>query len=245
MLFYRTFGSPHKQSIVFIHGFLGSSLDFIPLIKKLQEDYFCLAIDLPAHGQSPYLANTLSAVQKTIESFQTTPFLVGYSLGGRIALHLDQKTNLPIRGTFILSSHIGLECPMQKKTRLARDLLWIEKLKTLPSKEFLQAWYEQSTFSSLQKKPNLLKKIIENRLFNNPLELALILEELSLAKQPLLNTFSSPTYFLYGNEDLKIKDLYSNFPPHILRKEIEQAGHTVHLENPIACIEAIQDWLST
>ncbi len=243
MLFYRTFGSPLKQSIVFIHGFLGSSMDFIPLIKELQKDYFCLALDLPAHGLSPWRPDTLLAVQKTIESFQTSPFLVGYSLGGRIALHLSQKTNLPIKGSVILSSHLGLECPLEKKARLDSDLLWSEKLKILSPKAFLQAWYDQKTFSSLQKKPYLLESLIQKRLFNNPQELSLVLEEMSLAKQPLLNTFSSSTYFLYGEEDVKIKDLYSNLLLHTLRKEIQQAGHIVHLENPVACIKAIQDWI--
>ena len=242
MLFYRTYGSPDKQPIVFLHGFLGSSLDFIPLIEELQKEYFCLSLDLPAHGLSSYFPNTLLTVQKAIESLKIKPFLLGYSLGGRIALHLSQKTSLPVKGTLIISSHIGLTHPSQKKIRLELDLLWSQKLNTLSSQEFLQTWYEQPTFSSLQKKPHLLKNLIEERLFTNPKELSLILEEMSLAKQPLLNTFSSPTHFLYGEEDVKIKDLYTILPPS-LKTEIKNAGHTLHLENPSDCLKAIQHWI--
>ncbi|MES2200254.1 MAG: alpha/beta fold hydrolase, partial [Chlamydiota bacterium] len=240
MLSYRTFGNPDKQSIVFLHGFLGSRLDFTPLIKELQKDYFCLAIDLPAHGLSSYFQDTLLVTQKTIESFQIKPFLVGYSLGGRVALHLSQKTNLSLKGTIILSSHIGLTCPLQKKTRLDHDLLWAEKLTTLPPQDFLKDWYNQATFSSLHKNTKLLKRLMQQRLFTNPKELSLVLEEMSLAKQPLLDSFSSPTYFLYGEEDVKIKELYKTLLAHIPRIEIKKAGHTVHLENPKACILAIQ-----
>jgi 2-succinyl-6-hydroxy-2,4-cyclohexadiene-1-carboxylate synthase len=177
-------------------------------------------------------------VQQTIESFKVKPFLIGYSLGGRIALYLSQKTDLSLKGTIILSSHIGLSCPMQKEARLEEDLLWSKKLRTLSPEVFLQDWYKQKTFASLQKKPHLLQKLLTERHFSNPLELACMLEEMSLAKQPLLNTFFSPTYFLYGEKDIKIKDLYSALPcPKI---EIPKAGHIVHLENPKACIKAIK-----
>lgn len=242
MLFYRTFGNSNNQPLIFLHGFLGSSLDFHILTQELQKEYFCICLDLPGHGNSAYQTNTLLEVQKTIESLKITPFLIGYSLGGRIALYLSQKTDLSLKGTIILSSHIGLSCPIQKKARLEKDLLWSQKLKTLSSKEFLQDWYKQTTFVSLQKNLYLLQKLLTERLFTNPLELALVLEEMSLAKQPLLNTFLTPTYFLYGEEDIKIKDLYTTIScPKI---EIPKAGHVVHLENPKACIKAIQHWTS-
>lgn len=244
MLFYRTYGCFDKQPIVFLHGFLGSSLDFTPLIEKLAKDYLCISIDLPAHGLSPYLPGVISAVQKTIESFKITPFLLGYSLGGRIALYLSQKTTLPIKGSIILSSHTGLDCPSQKQSRLIADLAWKKKLETLSSLEFLEEWYKQPVFYSLHKKPLLLKELFQKRLFTNPNELGLVLEEMSLANYPLLNTFSSPTYFLYGEEDYKIKDLYSSFPSHIAKTEIKEAGHTVHLENTEACNDAIQGWIA-
>ncbi len=243
MLSYRAFGNPSNQPLVFLHGFLGSSLDFSPLITSLQEKYFCLALDLPAHGKSPYCVDTLVAVEKTIDSFQIEPFLIGYSLGGRIALHLSQKTKLPIKGSIILSSHVGLECPIQKKARLKQDLLWAQKLKTLIPQDFLKSWYQQATFSSLQKKPLLLEKLLIERLFTNKEELALILEEMTLAKQPLLNSFSTPTHFLCGEDDIKIKDLYTAYD--LPKTEIENAGHVLHLENPTICSKVIQSYLTS
>ena len=227
MLFHRSFGDPKKPLLVFLHGFLGSSLDFMPVIEKCQHDFFCVALDLPGHGASPYTPDILHTVKNTIEAFDKKPILVGYSMGGRLAFSLEKKMNLQ---AFIgISAHTGLPSLSDKLKRKEGDLLIQKQLLELSSKEFLSLWYKQPIFSSLKKDPKKLSSLLEKRRYKNKEELSLVLEKMSLAKQPLYKAFSCPSFFLYGEEDEKYKDLYKDLPS---KKGIPAASHALLEESP-------------
>lgn len=246
MLYFQTRGELTSPPIIFLHGFLGSHADYLPLLEHLKGNYFCSVVDLPAHGKSPYTAGMLTNVQKHIESIyaltKQKPFLVGYSLGGRIALQIAQAPRIPIAGIIAFSAHIGLSSESQRKKRLEADLIWQQRLKTLPKEEFLSLWYAQEPFSSLQQKPHLLQKLYQERDLSNKDDLCLILEEMSLAKQPLLTEFPFPTCLAFGEEDLKYKDLYK--PLWLPKASIPKSGHAVLLENPQACAIAVADFFT-
>jgi 2-succinyl-6-hydroxy-2,4-cyclohexadiene-1-carboxylate synthase len=226
-----------------LHGFLGSHLDFLPLLDDLRS-YHCHLIDLPSHGKSPFISPILATIEEHIHTIIKTlsqkPLLVGYSLGGRIAMQIAEK--LPIKGLFTFSSHIGLQNNTEKEERLDKDRLWQERLTTLSSKDFLTLWYKQAPFASLQRKPELLKNLYETRNLSNPHALSSLLEEIGLAKQPLLSSFPCPTCLAFGEYDVNYKHLYEKFVPSIPQIEIPEAGHSVLIENPSYCAKAIKSF---
>ncbi|MBM3198552.1 MAG: alpha/beta fold hydrolase [Chlamydiae bacterium] len=246
MLYYRSYGSPNsRQAFVFLHGFLGSSLDFLPIVEELQHSFFCLTIDLPSHGHSPaYPRELLSITAKTILALSLPSFLlVGYSLGGRISMQLANR--LKPQKLIILSAHTGLITQEERKQRKQQDDLWQERLRVLSPQEFLSLWYAQAPFQSLHKKQALLHDLYLKRHYTNPHELADLLQEASLSKMPPCLPSSHPIYFLYGEEDLPYRRLYEQnyqrkqvpFPP----RAIPNAGHTLLLENPQDCAKQIKD----
>lgn len=240
MLFYKTFGensAKHPFPLIFIHGFLGSHEDWTPVIAHLSKEHTCIAIDLPAHGRSSHSSNVFAEVEHTLQKWQN-PILVGYSLGGRLSLYYGQKHPKSIKGVIALSAHTGLESEEQRKKRKQQDELWIQRLSALPSEQFLSLWYKQEVFASLQKRPNLLKHLLLTRTYHNPSELGSVLDQVSLAKQPLYANSSYPLSFVYGEEDLPYVKLYAHLPDS-QKKCIASAGHTVHLENPFSCAQAI------
>jgi hypothetical protein len=95
----------------------------------------------------------------------------------------------------------------------------------------------------LQKRPELLKKLLKERSYQSGAELAECLSQVSLSKQPLYDDFRRFMHFLFGEEDKAYVDLYSPIPSS-LKTVIKEAGHAVHLENPKACIEAIEKIIS-
>jgi 2-succinyl-6-hydroxy-2,4-cyclohexadiene-1-carboxylate synthase len=244
MLFHQSFGTPtNAPSLLFLHGFLGSGLDFAPLIESLQKEYHCISIDLPAHGSSGYVPDLFSSLEETIHSLPiSSPLLIGYSLGGRLALSYAHKHRAKVQGVIAISSHFGLKDPLEKKERLTQELLWQERLLTLPPEAFLSLWYKQSIFSSLQENKELLQELLQKRLYKNPEELCSIFAKASLSKQPYFLPCNHPVLFLFGNQDLKYKTLYEVLKPGE-KLEILSAGHTAHLENPKGCIEAIRSFL--
>jgi 2-succinyl-6-hydroxy-2,4-cyclohexadiene-1-carboxylate synthase len=233
-----TYGNPRHPPLIFLHGFLGCKEDWEGMLPFFQERFYCIAIDLPGHGQSPPSQEMLATIKEAIWPLASKPFVIGYSMGGRIALQLqDQFSALAI-----LSAHPGLATQKEKDDRRKIDEEWCEKLLKLPFDAFLGQWYAQPIFQSLSHKPDLLQAILKKRMQQDPHNLAHILRQMSLSNQPQISDFPSPTLFLYGEEDLKYRQLYYKLP-NIAVRCVKGSGHTVHLENAAACAEQIINWI--
>lgn len=99
--------------VVLIHGNSCSSRVFEKLISAFRDRYRLIAVDLPGHGRSdrpldPDTAYTLpgyaQVLHEVVQHLDLGPFaIVGYSLGGNIALQWTQLAEDPIRGIMIVS----------------------------------------------------------------------------------------------------------------------------------------------
>jgi 2-succinyl-6-hydroxy-2,4-cyclohexadiene-1-carboxylate synthase len=187
------------RKLYFLHGFAGDPSDWDGVIQCLPE-YDCIALaypfELPARG-----------------------VLIGYSMGGRIAL----SSPIP---KLILSGHPGLLNEDEKKARHAKEELWIRKLKTISILEFFEEWYAQPLFASL-KRHSSFPAVFERRLKNSPETLINQMEKHSLIHQPTLHRNA---IFIHGEYDTAYKELYNR--AQITSHEIPKAGHACHLENP-------------
>ena len=200
------------KTILFLHGFLGRKEDFDTVIAHLP-GFSCTAIDW---GSVEDVRSAMRRLQPDV--------VVGYSMGGRVALSLKAPSRV------ILSAHIGLSTPGERARRWEEDTQWIERLRTLPIEEFLSLWYAQPLFASLKGRPAPFQKHLDKD------KLAAMLSELSLAKQDRYTDFPN-TFFLCGKKDFKYCSLYRTLP-HL---ELE-GGHALHLENPRGCAEAIANF---
>lgn len=140
-------------------------------------------------------------------------------MGGRIAL----SSSLP---KIVISSHPGLQTEEQKVAQVEKENYWVEKLKSVPLKEFLHEWYSQPIFTSFRTNP-LFPQILERRLKQDPLKLIDQIQAHSLAQQPFM---TQNAYFIHGAYDMAYKDLYKKLD--IPSYEIPKAGHACHIENP-------------
>ncbi len=199
--------------IVFLHGFLGKSEDWLAVVSHLPNP--CIGYDLPGHGDSPFEPD----FSIDLPSFH----LVGYSMGGRIALQKFRNQALSLT---LLSVHPGLKTEKEKRERLKSDAVWTELLLKLPIDEFLFRWYDQPIFKPF--KPDFSMRRIQN------VEgLAKALMHYSLAKQEHFEI----DHGVVGERDVKFRAFYHH---PIL---IPNAGHMVHLENPKAVAEIIRERL--
>jgi len=90
--------------LLFLHGFLGSSEDWIPIMKSLSRSAKCISVDLPGHGKSKiqsrngvnameYVSLSIDVVAAVLSQLidKVAPgkvTLVGYSMGARMALYM-------------------------------------------------------------------------------------------------------------------------------------------------------------
>ncbi len=93
------------QNLVLLHGWAMHSGIFDDLLPSLTKEYRVHCIDLPGHGHSAYhhemnsLQQLVSAVQSHIPS---NAIILGWSLGGQVALHLAQL--MPLRALVLVST---------------------------------------------------------------------------------------------------------------------------------------------
>lgn len=202
--------------LVFLHGFLGTATDWEAVCSFLPSSH-CIGFDLPGHGNSPFL----ESVQIPLERFH----LIGYSMGGRIALSLAAAHPNRIASLTLISTHPGLSSEEEKKKRLEHDSQWAKLLFELSIDEFLLRWYDQSIFKPFVPDLTMRKK-------QNIPALAVSLLHYSLGRQVRMEP--KEALILVGERDQKFRSLYSD--PVV----IPEAGHMVHLENPRAVAREIE-----
>ena len=214
-----------KFIYLFLPGFLGTPEDFTPLLSHLR----CPAKVVPLSLE----------IEEVLLNEPLGTILVGYSMGGRIALQMQARYPQHFPSLILLSSHLGLKTQEERRLQKMREENWLQAMRTLSLDAFISQWYAQPLFSSLKDKPSLFTALVQHRTACNlPLHAALF-EKFRLSNQeeifPLPNT-----WLFYGTKDLKYADLYSNLA--YTKRSVSDAGHAVHLENPASCARYIEEY---
>jgi 2-succinyl-6-hydroxy-2,4-cyclohexadiene-1-carboxylate synthase len=75
------------------------------------------------------------------------PILLGYSMGGRLALHALLEAPDMWRAAVIVSAHTGLADRQSRRIRWLQDDEWARKLRSVSWEVFLKIWNEQAIFA--------------------------------------------------------------------------------------------------
>lgn len=239
-------GNPYGRPLVFLHGLFGSGKDFSPL-NELEKIYQCHYFDLPGHG------NTLNADFKSfdefghsffesLKNFEQKPFLVGYSLGGRIALFLMSHYSHHFEKAAIFSAHPGIIDPKERQERLDQDLTLLENIED--QELFFKNWYASPLFGKLKDNPNFNKLIKERK--NCDLEkIKKCMHFLSVGSQsPLwenLALLNKPLFLGSGALDKKYNNFYQllTYNPLFSFQSYLNCGHNPIFEMPDQIIKSL------
>ncbi|MFQ4141243.1 2-succinyl-6-hydroxy-2,4-cyclohexadiene-1-carboxylate synthase [Chlorogloeopsis sp. ULAP02] len=254
-------GIPNRPLIIFLHGFMGNCHEFEEAIQLLERDFNCLVIDLPGHGQTQILGsdecyqmtNTALSLINLLDYLKISKgLLVGYSMGGRLALYLALHFHHRFTKVVLESASPGLPTEVKRLERVKHDEQIARKLNRIVEESdwisFLSTWYSQSIFGNIKNHPQF-QQLIEIRLKNNPKELAKSLRMMGTGFQPSLweklqdNTI--PLLLLAGEYDEKFIDINTemvNICKLSQLKVIRNAGHNIHFENTVAFVENIRQF---
>ena len=250
-----TFGNPSLPHIVFLHGFLGSGSDWLPVTRELQNDYCCLMVDLPGHGSAnllqtqpadDFFIQTVDALADLLRQSAAPPCsLVGYSMGGRIALALLLRHPELFSKAVIISASPGLKTEKERIDRQEHDEKVARKIER-SFDSFIEAWYEQPLFATLKSHP-IFKEVESERKINDPQNLALALRLLGTGRQPsfweALKNNSVPVSFFTGEKDERYVEIGHQMVKLCPESDLEifpHCGHTLQLENRDLFLERLR-----
>lgn len=256
-LFSKQVGDKGNPVIVFLHGFLGLGSDWDEVAAQLKNDFYCVLIDLPGHGKSAHIESDINngfnqwhqLINVCLDRLNIDLFhLVGYSLGGRIALdYARTQTSHQLLSLVLESSHIGLIDQEEKNKRLINDQKWADKFKSNPIKETLEEWYQQAVFSDLTVNETL--KLIDKKSDNIGKCVSNALMATSLSKQECALLFLAKNnltiFYLFGDKDAKFKKLASHFTEceNIKVHSFLGVGHNIHHVNPLQYAQLIHKFI--
>ena len=235
-----------KETLVCLHGFMGTSQSFNFLNK--QTDFNVLAIDLIGHGHSEpsleashyTLKNISRAIEIILESLELSSiYLLGYSFGGRVALTYAHNYPKRIKHLFLESSSFGLKTSKEKMERQLKDSQLAQQILDCGMDPFVDNWQKSSLFASQQLLPkSVINTEVKRKKLQQKETMSLALQHGSLATQDDFlksETISRiPITYLAGRLDKK----YTQLGQEAVEKIdvnliiIENAGHCIHLEEP-------------
>jgi 2-succinyl-6-hydroxy-2,4-cyclohexadiene-1-carboxylate synthase len=252
-------GEEEKPAVLLLHGFLGCKEDWVEISQGLNRSFRTITIDLPGHGATLNCSETEytmpGAAELVIALLDhlriSLCHLIGYSMGGRIALYLAAHYPDRFERIVIESASAGLKTPEQRAGRMAHDDNVARVLEQKPLAEFLEFWYSQPLFESTRRDPVRFSQMVTRRLKNTPTEAARALRGFSTGAQPYLipdlERLSNDFLFMAGLLDKKFSALAIELEEHCPNGTawlVPDVGHTLHFEAPEVYIETVSRFLT-
>jgi 2-succinyl-6-hydroxy-2,4-cyclohexadiene-1-carboxylate synthase len=257
-LYYDTAGDSKKPAVFFLHGFLGNGESWSQITQRLEKEFFCVKIDLPGHGRSLpkhgrlySFANSAKAIVDIADELKRKKFsLVGYSMGGRVALYMALKYPDRIKRLILESSSPGLKTAQERNQRRKLDESLAQEVLKVPLRYFVEKWYEQPLFNSIKRHKDEFESLKAKRTDNDPGGLAKSLEYMGTGVQKSLwgkvQQLSFPTLLIVGELDHKFQQIAKQMAAKsdkIKVKCVAEAGHNVHFEKPEEYAELLRKFL--
>jgi len=235
------------ESLVLLHGFSGTRHAWDRVLTYLPaERYSPLALDLPGHGEqvdAPRPITFAGCVESVLERSPERFVLAGYSMGGRIALHVALAAPERVERLVLISATAGIDDPAERALRRDHDRRLADEIAQGTIERFVASWRSQRMFAGDPPEVDALARADQSR--NRPDGIAAALRGIGTGEmQPLwerLGELTMPVAIVVGERDTKFHApgrRMAELLPHAT-VTVVSGGHVLPLENPAAVAEAI------
>jgi 2-succinyl-6-hydroxy-2,4-cyclohexadiene-1-carboxylate synthase len=238
-----------RHPLVMLHGFTGSSSSWKGFAENWKAHSVGAAIDIVGHGRTDSPDNLMRYdIESAAEDLNLLldqagiekTDLLGYSMGGRLAITFAVKYPERVRKLILESTSPGLETEKERKARRISDEKLAQQILLNGVEEFVEYWENIPLFESQKGLPKDVRmQIRAERLAHSPKGLANSLRGMGTGAQVSwwdeLSGLDMPVLLITGSLDEKfcrigkkmldkLKDGY-----HIT---VDHAGHAIHVEKP-------------
>lgn len=249
-----------RPGLLLLHGFTGCIALWDDVVDLLKTDFRCIRIDLPGHGKTETSANEASfhmepvarALTELLDRLKIDRIHVwGYSMGGRLALHLALMFPARVQCLILESASPGLADATERRQRKDADDRLANQIKQNGVAAFVDEWMSRPLFAAQRTLPaKRQQRARELRLQQTAAGLALSLHGMGVGvQQPLhdqLGELQSPTLVMAGELDDKFRAIGMSMADAIPRAVyclMPQAGHAPYWEQPEACVNMVRPFL--
>jgi 2-succinyl-6-hydroxy-2,4-cyclohexadiene-1-carboxylate synthase len=256
------FPSLEKEAgfVFLLHGFTGSSEDWLEIIPNFNKKFSYAAIDLVGHGKSDspqvvdhYTASSIVEQLDEVFNYYTKKkfILIGYSMGGRAALSYAVKFPEKLSGLVLESTSAGIADEKLQKERIHHDEKIVEIIEKKPIEEFFKFWINQDLFSTLKSiSEEKLLQAKAAKLLNNKLGMINSLRGFGTGVMPplynKLNSIKCKTLLITGEIDSKFSNINQELKKKIINSRhviVKDSGHIVHFEKPEEFVKVVNGFL--
>ena len=239
------------ESAVLLHGFSGTRRAWDGVVAHLDaERYRPVALDLPGHGDGDRstLGGPISfagCVEHVLALAPPLFALCGYSMGGRLALHVALAAPERVLRLVLISCSAGIEDPAERAERRRADRELADELERVPFEQFIERWRTQPLFAG--DPPQVGELAREDQRRNDPLALAAVLRAIGTGEmEPLwgrLCDLAMPVTVLVGDRDAKFIEIGRRMAERVPQGElvVVGGGHGLALENPQAVARVLEE----
>lgn len=233
--------------MVFVHGFTQTGQSW----RRIGEHFAdrgreVILVDLPGHGGSSSVRADLRRSADLLSLTTGPAVYVGYSLGGRVCLHLALMYPHVVDGLIVIGASPGIIDDDERSVRRAADERLAAHLLDVGLEQFLDEWTQQPLFGGFE----LSDEERADRLENTPAGLASSLRLSGTGTQvslwDRLVELNMPLLALAGEHDSKfaaMAERIARTAPDAQFATIHDASHAAHLEQPVQVITRIERFL--
>jgi 2-succinyl-6-hydroxy-2,4-cyclohexadiene-1-carboxylate synthase len=238
--------------VALLHGFAQTRRCWGPLADVLAGTHRTILLDAPGHGGSPLAGADLpcgaAAVAATLRDAAATPaHVLGYSMGGRLALQVALDHPSAVRSLVLLGATPGIEDPAERAARRDRDAALAARIERIGVARFCQEWLAQDLFSDLP----VWARFEPERRENRADALAASLRAAGTGSmEPLwarLGELSVPVLCVTGARDERFTAtaarMVAAIGPNARAVVVPGAGHAAHLVAPDQVATAVSAFL--
>ena len=233
--------------VVLVHGFTQTRRSWDPLLHRFSAAHRVIVVDAPGHGRSGNLTGDLWQGAQWLGEAGGRGAYVGYSMGGRLALHLALLRPELVTRLVLVGATAGLDTDEERRERRAADEQLAQGLERDGLEAFLERWLAGPLFATLSPEAAGRADRLENTVEGLATSLRLTGTGTQESLWSRLDELTMPVLLVAGERDEKFTALAHRMAeawggPASVRI-IPDAGHACHAERPEAFVDLVLAFL--